>query len=179
MARLNWCLAAVISWGKFLFACFFPLRGAKRDKVRLRGGRVGVRGGGGGGGRKGSLRVGDRGKGRDPTDLGDEFGARRPACLRSARLTFFNSERHQTRPGFSSCMKQTPGRASFPTIPPQLLHAHTLALPQAPNDVAVKKELWRLVMDHGARGRPVGAPLKCRFKVSVTSPKLSPGGCSR
>ncbi|KAM6958381.1 tensin-1 isoform 13-T13 [Tautogolabrus adspersus] len=32
MARLNWCLAAVISWGKFLFACFFPLRGAKRDK---------------------------------------------------------------------------------------------------------------------------------------------------
>ncbi|XP_029696054.1 tensin isoform X6 [Takifugu rubripes] len=31
MARLNWCLAAVISWGKFLFACFFPLRGAKRD----------------------------------------------------------------------------------------------------------------------------------------------------
>ncbi|KAG7271811.1 hypothetical protein CRUP_017057 [Coryphaenoides rupestris] len=33
MARLNWCLAAVISWGKFLFACFFPLRGAKRDKV--------------------------------------------------------------------------------------------------------------------------------------------------
>lgn len=37
MARLNWCLAAVISWGKFLFACFFPLRGAKRDKVRLQG----------------------------------------------------------------------------------------------------------------------------------------------
>lgn len=34
MARLNWCLAAVISWGKFLFACIFPLRGAKRDKVR-------------------------------------------------------------------------------------------------------------------------------------------------
>lgn len=33
MARLNWCLAAVISWGKFLFACFFPLRGAKRDTV--------------------------------------------------------------------------------------------------------------------------------------------------
>ncbi|XP_038136881.1 tensin isoform X5 [Cyprinodon tularosa] len=32
MARLNWCLAAVISWGKFLFACFFPLRGAKRNK---------------------------------------------------------------------------------------------------------------------------------------------------
>ncbi|KAF7230106.1 tensin-like [Nothobranchius furzeri] len=32
MARLNWCLAAVISWGKFLFSCFFPLRGAKRDK---------------------------------------------------------------------------------------------------------------------------------------------------
>uniref|UniRef100_A0A7N8X3I8 Tensin 1 n=1 Tax=Mastacembelus armatus TaxID=205130 RepID=A0A7N8X3I8_9TELE len=32
MARLNWCLAAVISWGKFLFTCFFPLRGAKRDK---------------------------------------------------------------------------------------------------------------------------------------------------
>ncbi|XP_034720611.1 tensin isoform X5 [Etheostoma cragini] len=32
MARLNWCLAAVISWGKFLFACFFPLRGSKRDK---------------------------------------------------------------------------------------------------------------------------------------------------
>uniref|UniRef100_A0AAV2L6C0 Secreted protein n=1 Tax=Knipowitschia caucasica TaxID=637954 RepID=A0AAV2L6C0_KNICA len=32
MARLNWCLAAVISWGKFLFACFFPLRGAKKDK---------------------------------------------------------------------------------------------------------------------------------------------------
>uniref|UniRef100_A0AAQ5WWY0 Tensin 1 n=1 Tax=Amphiprion ocellaris TaxID=80972 RepID=A0AAQ5WWY0_AMPOC len=32
MARLNWCLAAVISWGKFLFACFFPLKGAKRDK---------------------------------------------------------------------------------------------------------------------------------------------------
>ncbi|XP_061745456.1 tensin-1 isoform X1 [Nerophis ophidion] len=32
MARLNWCLAAVISWSKFLFACFFPLRGAKRDK---------------------------------------------------------------------------------------------------------------------------------------------------
>ncbi|XP_060923236.1 tensin-1 [Limanda limanda] len=32
MARLNWCLAAVISWGKFLFACFFPLRGGKRDK---------------------------------------------------------------------------------------------------------------------------------------------------
>jgi hypothetical protein len=33
MARLNWCLAAVISWGKFLFSCFFPLRGAKKDKV--------------------------------------------------------------------------------------------------------------------------------------------------
>uniref|UniRef100_A0A8C7D4N3 Tensin 1 n=1 Tax=Oncorhynchus kisutch TaxID=8019 RepID=A0A8C7D4N3_ONCKI len=32
MARLNWCLAAVISWGKFLFSCFFPLRGAKKDK---------------------------------------------------------------------------------------------------------------------------------------------------
>ncbi|KAM8873330.1 tensin-1 isoform 1-T1 [Synchiropus picturatus] len=32
MARLNWCLAAVISWGKFLFSCFFPLRGAKREK---------------------------------------------------------------------------------------------------------------------------------------------------
>ncbi|KAM9328224.1 LOW QUALITY PROTEIN: tensin-1-like [Pholidichthys leucotaenia] len=32
MARLNWCLGAVISWGKFLFSCFFPLRGAKRDK---------------------------------------------------------------------------------------------------------------------------------------------------
>ncbi|MEQ2189253.1 hypothetical protein GOODEAATRI_023300 [Goodea atripinnis] len=32
MARLNWCLAAVISWGKFLFTCFFPLRGAKRNK---------------------------------------------------------------------------------------------------------------------------------------------------
>ncbi|KAK5622890.1 hypothetical protein CRENBAI_023141 [Crenichthys baileyi] len=32
MARLNWCLAAVISWGKFLFACFFPLRGAKQNK---------------------------------------------------------------------------------------------------------------------------------------------------
>ncbi|XP_057674027.1 tensin-1 isoform X2 [Corythoichthys intestinalis] len=32
MARLNWCLAAVISWGKFLFACFFPLRGFKQDK---------------------------------------------------------------------------------------------------------------------------------------------------
>ncbi|KAM9766944.1 tensin-1 isoform 4-T4 [Menidia menidia] len=32
MARLNWCLAAVISWGKFLFACFFPLRGGKRSK---------------------------------------------------------------------------------------------------------------------------------------------------
>ncbi|XP_067359154.1 tensin-1 isoform X3 [Channa argus] len=32
MARLNWCLTAVISWGKFLFACFFPLRGAKRNK---------------------------------------------------------------------------------------------------------------------------------------------------
>uniref|UniRef100_A0A8B9LVL5 Tensin 1 n=2 Tax=Astyanax mexicanus TaxID=7994 RepID=A0A8B9LVL5_ASTMX len=36
MARLNWCLAAVISWGKFLFSCFFPLRAARRDKVRLR-----------------------------------------------------------------------------------------------------------------------------------------------
>lgn len=35
MARLNWCLAAVISWGKFLFSCFFPLRAARRDKVRL------------------------------------------------------------------------------------------------------------------------------------------------
>lgn len=33
MARLNWCLAAVISWGKFLFSCFFPLRGANKDKV--------------------------------------------------------------------------------------------------------------------------------------------------
>uniref|UniRef100_A0AAR2M1J6 Tensin 1 n=1 Tax=Pygocentrus nattereri TaxID=42514 RepID=A0AAR2M1J6_PYGNA len=32
MARLNWCLAAVISWGKFLFSCFFPLRAARRDK---------------------------------------------------------------------------------------------------------------------------------------------------
>ncbi|XP_068446571.1 tensin-1 isoform X5 [Clinocottus analis] len=32
MARLNWCLAAVVSWGKFLFACFFPLRGAKQNK---------------------------------------------------------------------------------------------------------------------------------------------------
>ncbi|XP_035381535.1 tensin isoform X3 [Electrophorus electricus] len=32
MARLNWCLAAVISWGKFLFSCFFPLRTARRDK---------------------------------------------------------------------------------------------------------------------------------------------------
>ncbi|KAM4601702.1 tensin-1-like [Polymixia lowei] len=32
MARLNWCLAAIVSWGKFLFACFFPLRGAKRNK---------------------------------------------------------------------------------------------------------------------------------------------------
>lgn len=45
MARLNWCLAAVISWGKFLFACFFPLRGAKRDTVSL--GSGGPRGGGG------------------------------------------------------------------------------------------------------------------------------------
>ncbi|XP_052455237.1 tensin-1-like isoform X1 [Carassius gibelio] len=32
MARLNWCLAAVISWGKFLFSCFFPLRAARKDK---------------------------------------------------------------------------------------------------------------------------------------------------
>lgn len=46
MARLNWCLAAVISWGKFLFACFFPLRGAKRDTVSPgSGGPPGGRGG--------------------------------------------------------------------------------------------------------------------------------------
>ncbi|XP_028809673.1 tensin isoform X2 [Denticeps clupeoides] len=32
MARLNWCLAAVISWGKFLFSCLFPLRTARKDK---------------------------------------------------------------------------------------------------------------------------------------------------
>ncbi|KAI1899468.1 hypothetical protein AGOR_G00062110 [Albula goreensis] len=32
MARLGWCLAAVISWGKFFFSCFFPLRVARRDK---------------------------------------------------------------------------------------------------------------------------------------------------
>lgn len=49
MARLNWCLAAVISWGKFLFACFFPLRGAKRDTVSLE------RGGGGTARRQGAV----------------------------------------------------------------------------------------------------------------------------
>ncbi|KAK1166283.1 hypothetical protein AOXY_G12870 [Acipenser oxyrinchus oxyrinchus] len=32
MARLNWCLATVISWGKFLFTCFFPLRVSRREK---------------------------------------------------------------------------------------------------------------------------------------------------
>ncbi|XP_063068757.1 tensin-1-like [Engraulis encrasicolus] len=33
MARLNWCLAAVISWGKFIFSCFFPsLRAARREQ---------------------------------------------------------------------------------------------------------------------------------------------------
>lgn len=45
MARLNWCLAAVISWGKFLFACFFPLRGAKRDTVSPGSGVGGGEGG--------------------------------------------------------------------------------------------------------------------------------------
>lgn len=33
MARLGWCLAALISWGKVLLSCFFPLRAARRDKV--------------------------------------------------------------------------------------------------------------------------------------------------
>ncbi|KAJ8403460.1 hypothetical protein AAFF_G00352320 [Aldrovandia affinis] len=35
MARLGWCLAAVISWGKFFFSCFFPVRAARRDKVNV------------------------------------------------------------------------------------------------------------------------------------------------
>lgn len=33
MARLSWCLAAVVSWGKFFFSCFFPLRATRRDQV--------------------------------------------------------------------------------------------------------------------------------------------------
>ncbi|XP_064166577.1 tensin-1 [Anguilla rostrata] len=32
MARLGWCLAAVISWGKLFLSCFFPLRANRRDK---------------------------------------------------------------------------------------------------------------------------------------------------
>lgn len=68
MARLNWCLAAVISWGKFLFACFFPLRGAKRNKVRLH--------------KRGTGRLS-----RDSVDVDDEFCTCRLACL------YFNARR--------------------------------------------------------------------------------------
>uniref|UniRef100_A0AAY4E152 Tensin 1 n=1 Tax=Denticeps clupeoides TaxID=299321 RepID=A0AAY4E152_9TELE len=32
MAHLNWCLTALVRWGKFLFFCFFPLRLTRGDK---------------------------------------------------------------------------------------------------------------------------------------------------
>lgn len=33
MARLNWCFAAILNWGKFLFFCLFPLRLSRNEKV--------------------------------------------------------------------------------------------------------------------------------------------------
>ncbi|KAM6945402.1 tensin-1 [Aplochiton taeniatus] len=32
MARFKWCLTAMVSWGKFLIACIFPLRGGKKPE---------------------------------------------------------------------------------------------------------------------------------------------------
>ncbi|XP_065108354.1 tensin-1 isoform X2 [Paramisgurnus dabryanus] len=32
MARLNWCFAAILNWGKFLFFCLFPLRLSRNEK---------------------------------------------------------------------------------------------------------------------------------------------------
>lgn len=107
MARLNWCLAAVISWGKFLFACFFPLRRAKRDKVRLhKGGGVGC-------------------WWEWETEEGlSEWTSRTTSahvvfhiCIQPMQATFLHNTYHKIDLEFSSCMKYTSGGALFITKP--------------------------------------------------------------